>query len=275
MKFEIVSKYADAGLSLPVRKTKASAGYDFQVAEDTIIPSYQKLIYNLVDYADPSCERTLEEIATFTKATKAKPTLVPTGIKCKMPEDMYLELSVRSSCPLKHWLILANGVGIIDADYYNNSDNEGHIFFQIINLSPFDIILKKGDAIGQGIFKKYYLTDDDAATAERQGGFGSTDELRDYVGKRILANPVDDTWLETGMKLFTREIPSCSNGECYSIEEHRCIGPCRSEGKNVTSPKDEECVMACNPERRAYIFGVDLSSADERIERSYEQYSGS
>ena len=176
MKFEIVSKYADAGLSLPVRKTKASAGYDFQVAEDTIIPSYQKLIYNLVDCADPSYERTLEEIATFTKATKAKPTLVPTGIKCEMPEDMYLELSVRSSCPLKHWLILANGVGVIDADYYNNPDNEGHIFFQIINLSPFDIILKKGDTIGQGIFKKYYLTDDDAATAERQGGFGSTDD---------------------------------------------------------------------------------------------------
>ena len=174
MKFEIVSKYSDAGLSLPERKTRASAGYDFQVAEDIIIPSYQKLIYNLVDYADPSGERTLEEISMLTKASKAKPTLVPTGIKCEMPEDMYLELSVRSSCPLKHWLILANGVGIIDADYYNNPDNEGHIYFQMINLSPFDIILHKGDIIGQGIFHKYYTVDDDNAQGERIGGFGST-----------------------------------------------------------------------------------------------------
>lgn len=63
---------------------------------------------------------------------------------------------------------------IIDADYYNNPDNEGHIYFQIINLSPFDILLKKGDAIGQGILKHYYTTDDDAATGERIGGFGST-----------------------------------------------------------------------------------------------------
>ena len=181
MKFEIVSKYADAGLSLPVRKTKASAGYDFQVAEDTIIPSYQKLIYNLVDCADPSYERTLEEIATFTKATKAKPTLVPTGIKCEMPEDMYLELSVRSSCPLKHWLILANGVGVIDADYYNNPDNEGHIYFQLINLSPFDIQLRKGDKIGQGIIKRFKVTDDDYKykKKERAGGFGSTSAAAD------------------------------------------------------------------------------------------------
>lgn len=179
MKFEIVSKYADAGLSLPVRKTKASAGYDFQVAEDTIIPSYGQE-YNRVYgnyYSNRKNPVSLARINEITKDEKFRPTLVPTGIKCKMPEDMYLELSVRSSCPLKHWLILANGVGVIDADYYNNPDNEGHIFFQIINLSPFDIILKKGDAIGQGIFKKYYLTDDDAATAERQGGFGSTDTI--------------------------------------------------------------------------------------------------
>ena len=203
MKFEIVSKYADAGLSLPVRKTKASAGYDFQVAEDIVIPSYQKLIYNLVDYADPACKRTLEEMAALTKTSEAKPTLVPTGVKCEMPEDFYLELSVRSSCPLKHWLILANGVGIIDADYYNNPDNEGHIFFQIINLSPFDIILKKGDAIGQGIFKKYYLTDNDAAYSERAGGFGSTDNIVNALcdAGRISNILTPDEWLELGAKL--------------------------------------------------------------------------
>jgi len=84
---------------------------------------------------------------------------------------------VRSSCPLKHWLVLANGVGIIDADYYNNPDNEGEIFFQILNLSPMPIMLKKGDMIGQGIIKSYQITSDDTAYERaqvRSGGFGST-----------------------------------------------------------------------------------------------------
>ena len=183
MKFEIVSKYADAGLSLPVRKTKASAGYDFQVAEDTVIPSCYELIDRMrrskkaFDFANEEV-LSLNDMAVLSKMTKAKPTLIPTGIKCEMPEDMYLELSVRSSCPLKHWLILANGVGIIDADYYGNPDNEGAIYFQVINLAPFDIVVRKGETIGQGVFHKYYITDDDAATADRLGGFGSTDEVK-------------------------------------------------------------------------------------------------
>ena len=84
---------------------------------------------------------------------------------------------MRSSCPLKHWLILANGVGIIDADYCDNPDNEGEIFFQVINLSPVDIILHKGDAIGQGIIKPYLVFADEVnPEAIREGGFGSTDE---------------------------------------------------------------------------------------------------
>jgi len=65
-------------------------------------------------------------------------------------------------------------VGIIDADYYNNPDNEGEIFFQIINLSPVPIYLKAGDRIGQGIIHKYEKTVDDEVTETRTGGFGST-----------------------------------------------------------------------------------------------------
>lgn len=63
---------------------------------------------------------------------------------------------------------------IIDADYYNNPDNEGHIYFQLINLSPFNIIIKKGEIIGQGILHQYEITEDDEASGERAGGFGST-----------------------------------------------------------------------------------------------------
>ena len=173
VKFEKISKYENTDINLPSRKTEFSAGYDFEVAEDIIIPSYFDCVERLkIENANELL--TLEHMANLTKVTKAKPTLVPTGIKCSLDKNTYLELSVRSSCPLKYWLVLANSVGIIDADYYNNPDNEGHIYFQMINLSPYDIQLKKGDIIGQGIIKPYLITDDDAASGKRQGGFGST-----------------------------------------------------------------------------------------------------
>lgn len=63
---------------------------------------------------------------------------------------------------------------IIDADYYNNSDNEGHIFLQLINLAPFDIKIKKGEYIGQAIIKPYFTVENDITTGARTGGFGST-----------------------------------------------------------------------------------------------------
>lgn len=177
--FKICSKYEDANLELPKRKTFASAGYDFQVADDVIIPSYYDQMGKIKHYLGEADSDLfgLDDIAQVTKETKAKPTLVPTGIKCFIPENYYLELSVRSSCPLKHWLVLANGVGIVDADYCDNPDNEGEIFFQVINLSPVDIILHKGDTIGQGIIKNYCMFAEEVAPTEtREGGFGSTDE---------------------------------------------------------------------------------------------------
>jgi dUTP pyrophosphatase len=115
-------------------------------------------------------------MAKFTKQVNYKPTLVSTGVKCKLDPNTFLQLSVRSSSPLKYWLMMANGVGIIDADYYNNPDNEGEIFLQIYNLSPFNIQIKKGETIGQGIILPYLTTADDIADGVRAGGFGSTDE---------------------------------------------------------------------------------------------------
>ena len=174
-KFEKVSRFNEIDLPLPIRKTAQSAGYDFVVAEDIIIPSYAEMSEKM--WANrPVYVPSLNEAAAIIKESKAKVTLVSTGMKCQLDEGTYLELSVRSSCPLKHWLVLGNSVGIIDADYYNNPDNEGEIFFQIINLAPFAIQLKRGDAIGQGIIKPYLVTEDDNATGERTGGFGSTDK---------------------------------------------------------------------------------------------------
>ena len=174
-KFEKVSRWADSDINMPVRKTTHSAGYDFEAVEDILIEPYQHL-FNIIMNSSAYEPKTLSEISNITKLNMAKPTLVSTGMKCKLADNEYLELSIRSSSPLKYWLILANGVGIIDADYYNNSDNEGEIFFQIINLSPFPIIIQKGEIIGQGIIKEYKLTEDDCATGSREGGFGSTNE---------------------------------------------------------------------------------------------------
>lgn len=174
--FEKVSKYADADLAMPVRKTSQSAGYDMVAAKDYVIPSLPlmceeaKLLWpvEVDEYVS------LEQMADFTKKIGFKPTLVSTGMKCKLDPGSWLQLSVRSSSPLKYWLMLGNGIGIIDADYYNNPDNEGEIFFQIYNLSPFNIQIKKGDAIGQATILPYGITSDDVVMGERTGGFGST-----------------------------------------------------------------------------------------------------
>lgn len=172
--FELVSGYTDESL-LPKRATSESAGYDFIVAKDTLIPSYYDRVNEINSLTQNSYNPwKLNDVVDFTKKFNFKPTLVPTGVKAFIPKGQYLQLSVRSSCPLKSWLILANGVGIIDSDYFGNEMNDGEIFFQIINLFPKDILLRKGDKIGQGVFLDYYRTENDATADVRVGGFGST-----------------------------------------------------------------------------------------------------
>ena len=159
--FEIVSNFKKKDINLPVRKTNASSGYDFEAAESLIVPSIWKV---------------LAEKVLIGEATGLKATLIPTGIKSYMLDDEYLQLSIRSGTALKTGLILANGVGIVDSDYYNNPDNEGHIMFPVHNLGFKDKLIKKGERIGQGLFLKYLKVDDDISDGTRTGGFGSTDK---------------------------------------------------------------------------------------------------
>lgn len=144
--FEIAKGWENKDIHLPVRKTKNSAGYDVEAAEDIMIPKFQ-----------PS----------------QKPTLIPTGLKAYCQEDEYYILVNRSSGP-KKGLVMSNGIGIIDADYYENDTNDGHFFFQYYNIMDHDIEIKKGDCIGQVIFQKFLITDTDQATGTRTGGFGTT-----------------------------------------------------------------------------------------------------
>ena len=145
--FEVAKGFEDKNINLPVRKTKYSAGYDIEAAEDIVIPKF---------------------------VPGVNPTLIPTGIKAYMEDDEVLYLYNRSSNPKKKGLVLANSVGVVDKDYYGNPDNDGHIMFAFYNIKDEDITIHKGEAIGQGVFAKYLVTDDDVANGERVGGFGST-----------------------------------------------------------------------------------------------------
>ena len=135
-------------IKLPERKTKHSGGYDFHTPISFTLPFGENII-------------------------------IPTGIKARIDEGWVLKEYVRSSIGFKYGVLLANGTGIIDGDYYNNKDNEGHIF---IKLSNNDKTFKKaltifnGDAFCQGIFVPYGITVDDNATDVREGGIGSTNQ---------------------------------------------------------------------------------------------------
>ena len=145
--FEIAKGYENKGINLPIRKTKNSAGYDVEAAEDITIPKFVPGI---------------------------KPTLIPTGLKAYCQPDECYFLMNRSSGPKKGFL-MANSIGLIDSDYYGNEDNDGHFYFAYFNCSDHDIEVKKGDVIGQVVFTKYLVVDNDNATGVRKGGFGSTE----------------------------------------------------------------------------------------------------
>ena len=147
--FEIAKGFEDKGINLPIRKTKSSAAYDLEAAEDIVLPSFEK---------------------------GSKPILIPTGLKAYMQPDEMLVIVPRSSSPKKQGISYPHSMGVIDADYYENPDTDGHIFVQCINLKDEEVKIKKGEAVGQAIFQKFLTTDNDQADGIRTGGFGSTDK---------------------------------------------------------------------------------------------------
>ena len=142
--FEIAKGWEDKDIHMPERKTAHSAGYDIECAEDTVVPKF---------------------------VPGSKPTLVPTGLKAYMGDEEVLYLYNRSSNPKKKNLILANSVGVVDSDYYENPDNDGHIMFVFYNIGEEDVTIKKGEAIGQGVFSPFLVVDHDSATGKRMGGY--------------------------------------------------------------------------------------------------------
>lgn len=141
--FEKVSN-APEDTVLPTRKTKGSAGYDFYLPCDVVIPP------------------------------RGTSEIILSGVKAYMPQNEVLLLHIRSSVGLLKRVTLANCTGVIDSDFYNNPDNEGNIGFVLQNNSDKEQSFKKGDRIAQGMFVGYGVVDDDNTTGERKGGTGST-----------------------------------------------------------------------------------------------------
>jgi len=128
---------------LPCRADKGSAGYDFCVCEDIVLnPGDVKLVF--------------------------------TDVKAYMPEDIVLLITIRSSLA-KKGIILPNSPGVVDSSYVDNKDNEGNIGIILANIGKNVVKLRKGDRVAQGIFVKYFTTENDAIiNLERAGGFGSS-----------------------------------------------------------------------------------------------------
>ncbi len=143
--FEVVTRWQGKDVALPKRQTARSAGYDLEAAESvTIAPR--------------------------------KTVMVATGVKAYMQPDEALMIYNRSSLATKRRLMLANTVGVIDADYYGSPETEGEIFIPLYNYGTDTQKIAKGERVAQGIFTHYLTVDGDAPGlgGERSGGFGST-----------------------------------------------------------------------------------------------------
>ncbi len=142
--FMIVSAWRNRGVVLPKRATAHAAGYDIAAAETAIIPAKSV-------------------------------GFVATGLKAYMLPDEVLRIYARSSLPKSRGLMMANAVGIIDADYFDSSENEGHIRIQLYNFTNEAVTIVAGERIVQGIFQKFLTVDDEAVVTDRRtGGIGST-----------------------------------------------------------------------------------------------------
>lgn len=130
-------------IDIPKRSTVSSAGYDFQTPFSFVIKPGETII-------------------------------VPTGIKVKLDTDKVLMIAPRSSIGIKKHLKLSNTQAYIDADYYNNTSNEGHILLAITSENKENVSISYKDKIAQGIIIHYFTTEDDDCTDTRNGGIGST-----------------------------------------------------------------------------------------------------
>lgn len=136
-------KRLDPTLPLPEAATACAAGFDLAAAADVEVP--------------PRAIR-----------------LVGTGLVIEVPKGWFLGIFARSSTPLKRGLMVANGVGVIDADYCGPADE---IKIQVLNITDAPVMVKRGDRLAQGIVLQAPRVEwNEVAEVKSvtRGGFGST-----------------------------------------------------------------------------------------------------
>lgn len=146
-RFQIVDnnhrKHPNQMIQLPTKGSAYSAGYDLYLNEEiTINPGEQKVSW--------------------------------TDVKCFLYPDEFLQVHIRSSLGFKKNIMLSNQVGVIDADYFGNPDNDGNIAVALFNFGKQPITLKAGERVAQGIIQKYPVDFSAIEEDERTGGLGST-----------------------------------------------------------------------------------------------------
>lgn len=77
--------------------------------------------------------------------------LAPTGVKIACPEGWHCKIYARSGLPIKSWLMLANGVGVVDNDY------RGEFFLQLYNFTQNNVTYPVGTRLGQFEIVPYFL----------------------------------------------------------------------------------------------------------------------
>ena len=136
-------KRLDPTIPLPTPATGGAAGFDLAAAEDVAIPPHQI-------------------------------RLVGTGLVIAVPNGHFLGIFARSSTPLKRGLIVANGVGVVDADYCGPADE---VKVQVLNVTDAPVLVKRGDRIAQGIVlpaPRVEWQEVAEMQTPTRGGFGST-----------------------------------------------------------------------------------------------------
>ena len=143
MTLKVAIHRIDPSVPLPKYETGGAAGFDLSARHDLVV-------------------------------APGEVTLVPTGLVVAVPADHFLGIFARSSTPLKRGLMVANGVGIVDADYCGPEDE---IKIEVFNFTSAPVTVRRGDRLAQGVILPYVQVEwieSGAPSQPTRGGFGKT-----------------------------------------------------------------------------------------------------
>jgi len=168
-------RMSDNDLPLPSYCSTNAAGFDFGVCLTRECKEIKSDGTRISFYVGENGERIATKAPTVTTRElwihPLETIMIPLGYKCEFHQRSVLQLHIRSSMGIKG-LMLANSVGIVDADY------RGELLACVYNRTDSVIQLSHGQRIVQGILLPYspaIITEKKVNdTIRADGGFGST-----------------------------------------------------------------------------------------------------